>query len=74
MIFGFWMFEKRQTVRGPKAMVRQETSGFLLAIVPESRAIRKTERLLTRWGALHAVRSALSGAALLLFLYLLVFK
>jgi hypothetical protein len=32
----------------------------------------QTERLLARWGALHAVRSALSGAALLLFLYLLI--
>jgi hypothetical protein len=30
----------------------------------------KTERLLARWGMLRAVRSALSGAALLLFLYL----
>src|ERR1700737_5125975 len=28
----------------------------------------QTERLLARWGALHAVRSVLSGAALLLFL------
>jgi hypothetical protein len=33
----------------------------------------QTERLLARWGALHAVRSALSGLALLLFLYLLIF-
>jgi len=33
----------------------------------------QTGRLLTRWGALHAVRSVLSGAALLLFLYLLIF-
>jgi hypothetical protein len=31
----------------------------------------QTERLLARWGALHAVRSVLSGLALLLFLYLL---
>jgi Domain of unknown function (DUF1772) len=34
----------------------------------------EAERLLTRWAALHAVRSALSGAALLLFLYLTIFK
>jgi anthrone oxygenase-like protein len=33
----------------------------------------ETERLLARWGALHAVRSVLSGLALLLFLYLLIF-
>src|SRR5437899_4865097 len=32
-----------------------------------------TGRLLARWGALHAVRSVLSGTALLLFLYLLIF-
>ncbi len=33
----------------------------------------KTSQLLARWGALHAVRSVLSGVALLLFLYLLIF-
>ena len=33
----------------------------------------KTERLLARWAMLHAFRSALSGAALLLFLYLVLF-
>jgi Domain of unknown function (DUF1772) len=32
------------------------------------------ERLLARWAALHAVRSVLSGVALLLFLYLTIFK
>jgi hypothetical protein len=32
------------------------------------------ERLLARWGALHAVRRVLSGLALLLFLYLVIFK
>lgn len=32
----------------------------------------QTERLLVRWGRLHAVRSVLSGFALLLFLYLAV--
>lgn len=34
----------------------------------------QTERLFARWGTLHAVRSALSGLALLLFLYLLIFQ
>jgi hypothetical protein len=34
----------------------------------------EAERLLTRWNAPHAVRSVLSGLALLLFLYLLIFK
>src|SRR5215471_19064708 len=34
----------------------------------------EAERLLTRWGRLHAVRSVLSGLALLLFLYLAFFK
>jgi hypothetical protein len=34
----------------------------------------KTERLLTRWGRLHAARSVLSAVALLLFLYLAIFK
>jgi hypothetical protein len=33
----------------------------------------EAERLLARWGALHAVRSVLSGVALLLFLYLAIF-
>jgi hypothetical protein len=33
----------------------------------------ETERLLARWGMLHAVRSVLSGLALLLFLYLVIF-
>jgi len=34
----------------------------------------EAERLLARWGALHAVRSVLSGMAMLLFLYLAIFK
>jgi hypothetical protein len=34
----------------------------------------ETGRLLARWGALHAVRSVLSGMAMLLFLYLAIFK
>ena len=33
----------------------------------------ETEGLLARWGMLHAVRSVLSGLALLLFLYLAIF-
>ena len=33
----------------------------------------QAERLLTRWGALHSVRSVLSTAAFLLFLYLSIF-
>jgi hypothetical protein len=33
----------------------------------------EAERLLARWGRLHAVRSVLSGFALRLFLYLAVF-
>jgi Domain of unknown function (DUF1772) len=33
----------------------------------------EAERLLTRWGRLHAVRSVLSELALLLFLYLVIF-
>jgi len=33
----------------------------------------QTERLLAHWAALHAVRSILSGLALLLFLYLVIF-
>ena len=33
----------------------------------------KTERLLARWGKLHAVRSVLSALALFLFLYLAFF-
>ena len=34
----------------------------------------QAERLLARWGRLHAVRSVLSGVALLLFLYLAIFR
>ena len=34
----------------------------------------ESERLLARWGRLHAVRSLLSGIALLLFLYLTIFR
>jgi len=34
----------------------------------------EAERLLARWNGLHAVRSLLSGLALLLFLYLAIFR
>jgi hypothetical protein len=34
----------------------------------------QTGQLLARWGTLHTVRSVLSGLALLLFLYLAVFR
>jgi len=34
----------------------------------------EAERLLARWGRLHAVRSVLNGMAMLLFLYLAIFK
>jgi hypothetical protein len=34
----------------------------------------EAERLLARWGRLHAIRSVLSGLALLLFLYLVIFR
>ena len=55
----------------------------LIAILPTNRRLlsptldrhpAEAEHLLTRWGRLHAVRSVLSGIALLLFLFLLVFK
>ena len=55
----------------------------LLVILPTNKQLlsptldrrsAQTEQLLARWGALHAVRSVLSGAALLLFLGLLVFR
>ncbi len=54
----------------------------LLVILPTNKQLlsptldrrsAQTERLLARWGRLHAVRGALSGLALLLFLYLLTF-
>jgi hypothetical protein len=34
----------------------------------------EAERLLERWGNLHSVRRVLSGLALLLFLYLVIFR
>jgi len=38
------------------------------------RGSAEAERLLAHWGRLHAVRSILSGIALLLFLYLAIFR
>ena len=48
------------------------TNKRLLSPALDRRAA-ETERLLERWGMLHAVRSILSGLALLLFLYLTIF-
>jgi Domain of unknown function (DUF1772) len=38
------------------------------------RGSAEAERLLAQWERLHAVRSVLSGLALLLFLYLAIFR
>jgi Anthrone oxygenase len=55
----------------------------LIAILPTNKRLlsptldrrsAEAELLLTRWGRLHAVRSVLSGLALLLFLYLLILR
>jgi len=55
----------------------------LIAILPTNKQLlsptldrrsAETERLLARWGRLHAVRSVLSAVALLLFLYLAIFR
>ncbi len=55
----------------------------LIAILPTNKRLlsptldrrsAETERLLARWGRLHAVRSVLSGLALLLFVYLATLK
>jgi len=54
----------------------------LIAILPINKQLMsptlerrsaQTERLLARWGRLHAVRSVLSAVALFLFAYLLAF-
>jgi hypothetical protein len=47
------------------------TNKRILSPTLDKRSI-EAERLLTRWGRLHAVRSVLSGVALLLFLYLAI--
>jgi Anthrone oxygenase len=49
------------------------TNRRLLDLTLDKRSA-ETERLLARWSRLHAVRSVLSGFALLIFLYLLVFE
>jgi len=49
------------------------TNNVLLSPKLDRRSV-EAERLLARWGALHAVRSVLSGLALLRFLYLVIFK
>ena len=49
------------------------TNKLLLSPTLDRRSV-EAERLLARWGALHAVRSVCSGMALLLFLYLAIFK
>ena len=49
------------------------TNKRLLSPMLDRRSV-EAERLLARWGRLHAVRSVLSGLALLLFLYLAIFQ
>jgi anthrone oxygenase-like protein len=49
------------------------TNKLLVSPILDRRSV-EAERLLARWAALHAVRSVLSGVALLLFLYLTIFK
>jgi hypothetical protein len=49
------------------------TNKLLLSPTLDKRSV-EAERLLARWGRLHAVRSVLSGLALLLFLCLAIFR
>jgi hypothetical protein len=49
------------------------TNRLLLSPTLERRSV-EAERLLARWGVLHAVRSVFSGMALVLFLYLAILK
>jgi hypothetical protein len=49
------------------------TNKLLLSPILDRQSV-EAERLLARWGKLHAVRSVLSGLALLLFLYLAIFE
>jgi hypothetical protein len=49
------------------------TNKRLLSPTLDKRSM-EAERLLGRWGRLHAVRSVLSGLAFLLFLYLAIFR
>ena len=55
----------------------------LIVILPTNKRLRspaldrglaEAQRLLAHWGRLHAVRTVLSGLALLLFLYLAIFR
>jgi hypothetical protein len=48
------------------------TNRLLLSPTLDKQSV-EAERLLARWGRLHAVRSVLSALALLLFLWLAVF-
>jgi Domain of unknown function (DUF1772) len=48
------------------------TNKLLLSPTLDKQSV-EAERLLARWGRLHAVRSVLSALALLLLLYLLIF-
>ena len=54
-------------------MVILPTNKRLLSPALDRRSA-EAERLLARWGRLHAVRSVLSGVALLIFLYLIIFS
>ncbi len=49
------------------------TNKLLLSPTLDRQSV-EAERLLARWGRLHAVRGVLSAVALLLFLYLTIFK
>jgi anthrone oxygenase-like protein len=49
------------------------TNKLLLSPTLDKQSV-EAERLLASWAALHAVRSVLSGVALLLFLYLTIFR
>jgi hypothetical protein len=49
------------------------TNKLLLSPTLDKQSV-EAERLLAHWAALHAVRSVLSGVALLLFLYLVIFR
>ena len=49
------------------------TNKLLLSPTLDKQSV-EAERLLARWGKLHAVRSVLSGVALLLFVYLAIFR
>ena len=54
-------------------IVMLPTNRLLLSPTLDRRSA-EAERLLARWRALHAVRSGLSGMALLLLLYLAILK